>query len=1665
LTLLLTRGAPLCLGAGSLHTVHLQAGHLGLGWHTDDILLEATNTAGEQIKAALQAKRAFALGSNEECVKVLRGAFADFRNTDQFDQKRDVVGLVTSSLSATLARGMLTLLDCARASSSAADMARRLAIPGYLGKTTLGYYNTIRKVLAATDYGTPTDDELWRFLCRFRVVDLDLNISGGATETWMRSLLVATLPDGDAGMANATWNEFLALALSEAGSAMSFTREKLPRHILQQHSKATGYPIGISRLLENSQVVTASIRTTIGDNAVIPRVELVGDVCRLIEAESLVFVIGEAGSGKSALVKSAFAAVTQGGIGFAFRAVSLAGDHVNDVLHRFGLTVDGLRAQTAMHGRKVLWVDSLELLIEKPPEQRVAFLDLLRTLKCDSTWRLVVTCRDYSAETIRTAFFNEVGLTPAHIAVAALSDAELDDVATLIPSLQRPLSNQSLRRLLRNPFFLDKAARMDWPGTEPLPTNERTFREKVWREFICRVDEDAEMGLPQLRARAIVGAALKRAKALEPFVSGTGLDPRALHRLVRDSVLASPSPNSDRFAPAHDVFEDWALMKWLDEEFSQHGRELSPLVASIGTYPALRRAYRKWLTECLDAEPQATDSLVLALIQNPMVAAHWREDTLVGVLQSADANGFLQRNAALLLGAGANLLRQVIHILRVACRAAISRRLFGVDSDGEFFLPKGNGWMGAAELLAEAMPLFTELDFGFILGFLEDWILLTRLGLRYPRGCRSIAKIAWHWLPRVPWQSPVQDGEERLLKIILAVPLAAEPELTKTVEMVMAGDQHNRADLTILDLIFNHFACDAVVRDMSDLAFRVADHLLGLDRSPEETVAGRSDYESEDVGHAFGLGLRFSMDDFPASAYHGPYLQMLWHHPDRAIEFILRLTNRACEAYAHSGNRYKSIEPPVPVRIRLPDGTSRDLHANGSLWGAYRGKGLAPDCFKSAVMALEHWLLEKAKRGDPDLETVLVDLLRRSNNVAVTAVVASITIAYPSKAGEAAFSLLTSPFFLKSDLSRAATEAFDTTQMSALRFPPNDGEKSLYDKERAESDKLPHRQQSLEVLAVKLQNSPLREKVWALIDAYKAELTPEVDQDDETKIWRLRLHVFDTRNFVKVGETGDGRIVIQASSPPADLQQIVEEQKPRSAAFQAEMSLFAWGRSVFDGSSGDGAVPEDWHRRLNAAKEQLATLDDNLDRTGGTIRRAGPAYVAGVCVRDHWIEMLPSDQEWCAVTICDAVEADADTRDHFAIAGRNPMEASRPAAFILPALFGKTLPAAVEARLLPALAKSVMHAVEETANFAVQGVGRFLWRTDRSLALTCVQALVGNACEEHAFWDRQRELPFEQWQTEENAVEGLRSRLRLFIEERGDCDESSLLHLDLTIRPGRAVARKLFAVLGQQPDDPLAIEVIRRNIAILPVRWEAGQRNRHRRSPDDEEHLDPGIEHIFVETICRFVLRLQPADALRHLQPVFSAAAKFPEKVADFVNWLILGQGNREPAPTLWALWQRFADDFASSELPAEVDDERSDAGKLLRELFLGVNWGEERDWPPLIGEAHRLRSLFEQLPATQCGFGCYAYFLANAGSKSLPEPLVSVASKLNAARESPVLNETAVFYLEQILTRLVYGGNSRIRAEPQLRSATLAILDHLVAAGSSVAYKVRDDFLTPFVQ
>lgn len=73
------------------------------------------------------------------------------------------------------------------------------------------------------------------------------------------------------------------------------------------------------------------------------------------------------------------------------------------------------------------------------------------------------------------------------------------------------------------------------------------------------------------------------------------------------------------------------------------------------------------------------------------------------------------------------------------------------------------------------------------------------------------------------------------------------------------------------------------------------------------------------------------------------------------------------------------------------------------------------------------------------------------------------------------------------------------------------------------------------------------------------------------------------------------------------------------------------------------------------------------------------------------------------------------------------------------------------------------------------------------------------------------------------------------------------------------------------------------------------------------------------------------------------------------------------------------------------------------------------------------------------------------------------LADSLAAGDPIAILSDkNTVFLLETLLRRYVYAEPYRLKSDPAVRTAVLALLDHLVEAGSSAAYRMRDDFVTP---
>ncbi|MHB1068792.1 MAG: nSTAND1 domain-containing NTPase, partial [Gemmatimonadaceae bacterium] len=608
---LLVRGVPPILIDTVVTEVSFQTEHLG--WQTDDFLVVSTRTGGGTQRLAGQVKRTFTVSAaDDECKKAVGDFWTDFKNAHCFSPEDDRFVLVVLRGTNVLLEHFVGLLDCARASRDGAEFEQRLATHGFVSGKAVHYCSELREIIGGIEGQCVTAADIWPFLRVLHVLSLDLHNSTRQTEAQIKSLLAHTVIEGDAvAGASASWNELVAVASVAMAEARTLCHGDLPATLRARHTSISINEQRVLRALKDHTAITLrGIRSTIGPDLHLQRAALVQKVLTHLETAQVVLVAGPAGSGKSAIGKDAFSELSQDHFAFAFRVEEFAEAHLDRVLAASNVPANAatFRAILAAQGRKVFLVESVERLLEKAT--RDAFSDLMAQAADDSGLRILLTCRDYSVEQVRASFLHPARINHSVVRIPPLDDAELAQVEAAIPALAMPLKNRALRQILCNPFFLDKACDITWSAQKPVPESEREFRARFWREIV-RADHRVPAGMARRREEVFQEVAVRRARALSAHVVCNDVDPVVIEFLRRDSLISSPDGSPQLVATSHDVLEDWAILHWLEE---QHLGETSfnALSAAIGTHPAVRRSYRKWVAELVERDAPAANRLFQA---------------------------------------------------------------------------------------------------------------------------------------------------------------------------------------------------------------------------------------------------------------------------------------------------------------------------------------------------------------------------------------------------------------------------------------------------------------------------------------------------------------------------------------------------------------------------------------------------------------------------------------------------------------------------------------------------------------------------------------------------------------------------------------------------------------------------------------------------------------------------------------------------------------------------------------------------------------------------------------------------------------------------------------------------------------------------------------------
>jgi ABC-type cobalamin/Fe3+-siderophores transport system ATPase subunit len=1054
-----------CLPPFPIIKIKLQ-GHYA-GFNTDDFIVFAKQPETER-KARLlaQIKHDISITTRDTTfAEVIQSTWNDFKD-ESFNPSTDALALITGPLSATDLNDVRPILEWARHAENEEEFFTKINTANFSSdakrKKLAAFKTHLKTANSETDV---SDKQLWEFLKVFHLIGYDLDTESGSTLSLLHSLIVQYANES----ATSLWARIVDAVQVANQNAGTITLETLPKDIRTAFSTVSlpSWSSDIAKLKEHGNYILGGIRTTVG-GVHIEQPDVFSELLSLTETSSFVFVSGERGSGKSSLIREFSDYISKSAPIFCLRTEDLEQSHLDNVFSAMGLrsSLHNLEAGFALMPKKYLIIESLEKLLEL--EKTTAFTDLLHLLSKHQGWTVIATGRDYAYQQITFNYLQPFGVNFKTLTLNGFSNDQVQNLCERLEPLQKISDNPNLKPLLRSPFFADLAYRVLQTETEFTPQDdEKKFRLAVWENVIKKAQERAN-GMPLKRRQAFINIAVSRAKQMVYGVPEAEFDGDAIFKLEEDNLVRRDTTNS-LVSPAHDVLEDWALDQYIEDAYRKYSGRIQDFLDAIGHEPAINRAFRLWLHQKL-RYGENIDNFVRSVLTSQDIQSYWQDETIAAILQGDNPDEFLSSLKDQLFLDDGKLLKRFCFILRIACQTpdqTFTSKLKQSDDrslvDVLLLKPYGQGWKALICFLFENRDSLSKGLIPHLTAVLNNWSSLLNLNEDLPLPAREAGLLALYLLAPLKESYRDDDDRKKLLSIIIKTIPAIHEEFSELLTAdVFVGQKQEKEEVSPSDVDIDEEIEERLqsmgisleellrpigvddsddedygrsrrshyVKEFCKIAFQGVEAAFFCKYDPDTLIKlarfewlirkskkGRSYHYSSTIGVNHYFRLHEHRYEFsPASGAKGPFQHLLRFHPRKGLDFILNLLDVAAAEYAYSDldipDRYsltqRDLSKPVfePLTIQLNDGTKIQQHYSDRLWVAYRGHSVTPYLLQSALMALENWLIACAEFESDQLEWLFDYILRNSNSVMPTAVLASVATGFPAKVGKAALPLL-----------------------------------------------------------------------------------------------------------------------------------------------------------------------------------------------------------------------------------------------------------------------------------------------------------------------------------------------------------------------------------------------------------------------------------------------------------------------------------------------------------------------------------------------------------------------------------------------------------------------------------------------------------------------------------
>lgn len=681
-------------------------------------------------------------------------------------------------------------------------------------------------------------------------------------------------------------------------------------------------------------------------------------------SQDAVIIHGEGGCGKSALIKK-FMEANSDYIFLGIKAIELNNfTDIKQALHN--CIPEQVSCFFESYNNKFFIIDSAEKLLDI--SDNTVFFQLIEFLK-DNKWKIIFSTRDNYFESLYCELVYTLDLSPCLINITAIDESKLRTLLTK-NNIKMPMGNR-LIQLICNTFYLKYYVQFYSDDLQSI--NYQNFKAKLWNSFDVPIE--------------FIKISQQRAKTGCFYIDVGNISSLQLSNLMDKKLITK---DGEKYFISHDIFEEWALEKYLDVLFSGIS-SFDEFLTEMGTSFPIRRSYRQWLSDKFENNVEITISQALDYIKNNLVNLDNVQDTIIAILLSNNADIFFKNFDTELLENNCSLLKYIQRTLRLACKSFDEEALafFNIDhslSSLENYLicPKGSGWHYFIDYIYNKKNIVGIDKIAFAIPLFREWSNKNRNG-------NTTKQVALLTLEFYKYQEEYKKNYHSLeLKkdIFLILSNSAseiKKELTDLFDEILSNKWKNNGDK------YSSFVWE-LLRDKKYLTLWTVlpqkvlqlAYLYWIKQVCSDKYIYISSTPSKE--ELYGVEDNFKTVTFPASALQTPIYFLLCVDYENTINFIIAFLNKVTYHYINKSNKDVST-----ISFYINEKEIKQF-STVSFWNMFRGiDGGIPELLQCILMALEKYFIDGVSRDSFQIiEKKLLYILEHSKTVALSAVVCSV---------------------------------------------------------------------------------------------------------------------------------------------------------------------------------------------------------------------------------------------------------------------------------------------------------------------------------------------------------------------------------------------------------------------------------------------------------------------------------------------------------------------------------------------------------------------------------------------------------------------------------------------------------------------------------------------------